>query len=85
MNRPVHSDGARLLADIGGTNARFAIERGPGRIEESATLSCGAHATFVDAVRAYLARPGVAGWLSCCPRASGSRSPRTPARSTSIW
>ena len=53
--------GARLLADIGGTNARFALQRGPGRIEEIATLACAAHATFTDAVRAYLAgHPGAA-------------------------
>jgi glucokinase len=61
MNLPVHSDGARLLGDIGGTNARFAIERGPGRIEESATLACASHGTFVDAVRTYLARSGLIG------------------------
>lgn len=60
MNQPLQFDGARLLADIGGTNARFAIQGGPGRIEESATLSCATHATFVDVVRAYMARPGVA-------------------------
>jgi len=53
--------GARLLADIGGTNARFALQRGPGRIDEIATLACAAHATFTDAVRAYLAgHPGAA-------------------------
>jgi glucokinase len=61
MDQPVHTDGARLLADIGGTNARFAIERGPGRIEDSATLRCADYATVVDAVRAYLARPELAG------------------------
>jgi glucokinase len=60
MDGALHTDGARLLADIGGTNARFAIERGPGRIEDSATLACADYASFVDAVRAYLARPGVA-------------------------
>jgi glucokinase len=53
--------GARLLADIGGTNARFALQRGPDRIEEVATLACADHATLCDAVRAYLApRPGAA-------------------------
>ena len=53
--------GARLLADIGGTNARFALQRGPGRIEEVATLACADHPTLCDAVRAYLApRPGAA-------------------------
>jgi glucokinase len=54
-----HEDGPRLLADIGGTNARFALERGPGRIEAVATLACAEYATLADAVRAYLARhPG---------------------------
>jgi len=47
-------DGPRLLADIGGTNARFALERGPGRIDAVATLSCAAYPRFVDAVKAYL-------------------------------
>ena len=27
-----HADGPRLLADIGGTNARFALETAPGEI-----------------------------------------------------
>jgi glucokinase len=53
--------GARLLADIGGTNARFALQRGPGRIEEVATLACADHATPGEAVRAYMLRhPGAA-------------------------
>jgi glucokinase len=53
--------GARLLADIGGTNARFALQRGPGRIDEVATLACADYPEFTDAVRAYLARhPGAA-------------------------
>jgi glucokinase len=56
---PAHADGARLLADIGGTNARFALEFGPGRIELVEVLACGAHATVADALRAYLALPQV--------------------------
>lgn len=52
-------DGPRLLADIGGTNARFALERGPGRIDAVATLPCAAYPRFADAVRDYLGRhPG---------------------------
>ena len=43
-----------LLADIGGTNARFALAREDGRIERIATLACAEHAEFVHAVRAYL-------------------------------
>lgn len=50
----------RLLADIGGTNARFALETGPGRIEAIEVLSCAAHATLADALRTYLALPAVA-------------------------
>jgi glucokinase len=56
MNDDPHAGGARLLADIGGTNARFALERGPGRIEDIATLPCADYAGLVDAVRAFLAR-----------------------------
>jgi glucokinase len=56
MNTDTYLDGPRLLADIGGTNARFALERGPGRILDVATLACAGHPRFVDAVRAYLRR-----------------------------
>jgi glucokinase len=49
-----HPDGARLLADIGGTNARFALERGPGRIDAVQVLACADHAHFADALQAYL-------------------------------
>ena len=54
MARDDYPGGPRLLADIGGTNARFALERGPGRITDVATLACDGHPRFVDAVRAYL-------------------------------
>jgi glucokinase len=50
----------RLLADIGGTNARFALELGPGRIAHIEVLACASHATLADAMRAYLALPEVA-------------------------
>jgi glucokinase len=50
----------RLLADIGGTNARFALESGPGRIAHIEVLACSAYPTLGDAMRAYLATPGVA-------------------------
>ena len=55
-----HAGGVRLLADIGGTNARFALEPAPGRFEAIEVLSCNDHATLGDAVRAYLALPHVA-------------------------
>jgi glucokinase len=56
-----YHDGPRLLADIGGTNARFALEHAPGRITDIATLACDGHPRFVDAVRAYLLRHPQAG------------------------
>jgi glucokinase len=50
----------RLLADIGGTNARFALELGPGCIDHIDVLACASHATLAEALRAYLALPAVA-------------------------
>lgn len=47
-------DGPRLLADIGGTNARFALERASGQIDTVQTLRCADHAEFSLAVKAYL-------------------------------
>lgn len=46
---------ARLLADIGGTNARFAWQSGAGaEIEAARTLACADHATLADATLSYL-------------------------------
>ncbi len=56
-----HVGGARLLADIGGTNARFALETGPGRFDAIEVLSCQQHASLGEAIRAYLALPQLAG------------------------
>ncbi|HEY8877278.1 MAG TPA: glucokinase [Roseateles sp.] len=47
-------DSPRLLADIGGTYARFALEIGPGEFTQMASLRCADHADFHAAVRAYL-------------------------------
>jgi glucokinase len=52
-------DSPRLLADVGGTNARFALELAPGQFEAVKVLACGDHATFADAMLAYLAMPAV--------------------------
>ena len=54
MQANIYTGGPRLLADIGGTNARFALETAPGHIEAVQTLACADHARFEDAVRAYL-------------------------------
>ena len=55
-----YPDGPRLLADIGGTNARFALEHAPGAIAAMQTLACAAYPRFEDAARAYLDGVGVA-------------------------
>lgn len=56
----VFPGGARLLADVGGTNARFALETAPGQIGHIHVLACADYATLADAMRAYLALPDVA-------------------------
>ncbi|MCP1674887.1 glucokinase [Natronocella acetinitrilica] len=44
-----------LLADIGGTNARFAIQQATGGApEQQRVLACADHATLTEAVEAYL-------------------------------
>ena len=48
----------RLIADIGGTNARFALETAPQVIEKAEVLPCKDYVTIVDAVKTYLERAG---------------------------
>ena len=48
-------DGPRLLADIGGTNARFALELAPGRVDLIEVLPCAGYPTLAAALKAYLA------------------------------
>ena len=53
--------GARLLADIGGTNARFAWQEAIGEpLRDAATLPTQEHATLASAIRHYLAGAGIA-------------------------
>ena len=54
-----YADGPRLLADIGGTNARFALETAPGKTVLIQVLPCASYATLADALKAYLAGPDV--------------------------
>ncbi|MDM4764644.1 glucokinase [Pelomonas sp. SE-A7] len=48
-------DNPRLIADIGGTYARFALEEAPGEFSQIASLRCAEHPDFHAAVSAYLA------------------------------
>jgi glucokinase len=47
-------DNPRLLADIGGTYARFTLEIAPGVFEHAASLRCAEHVDFHATVKAYL-------------------------------
>ena len=49
-----YTGGPRLLADIGATNACFALERVPGRFESITVLHCADDGGIEKAVRAYL-------------------------------
>ena len=49
-------DSPRLIADIGGTFARFALETAQGEFEHIALLRCAEHADFHAAVRAFMDR-----------------------------
>ena len=51
-------DGPRLLADVGGTNARFTIETAPRQFESVAVLSCSNYPTLGAAAASYLERAG---------------------------
>ncbi len=61
-NTTAYADGPRLLADIGGTNARFALETGPGQVELIEVLPCASYPTLADALRTYLASSPVAAY-----------------------
>lgn len=57
---------ARLLADIGGTHARFAWQDQPGgALHDDRTLACADHPTLLDALRAYLRETGRAAPPAC--------------------
>jgi glucokinase len=60
------SPAARLLGDVGGTNARFAWQDAEGApLCDAVTLPCAAFASLADAMRAYLHQAGRAA-PPCC-------------------
>ena len=50
--------GPRLIADVGGTNARFALAAVDGAISDIVVLPVAGHARFADALAAYLGQTG---------------------------
>ncbi|HEY0065346.1 MAG TPA: glucokinase [Telluria sp.] len=63
-----YADGPRLLADIGGTNARFALEVAPGRFELIKVLPCADYPTLATALKAYLESAEVLAACAAPPR-----------------
>ena len=51
----------RLLADIGGTNARFALQEAGGRLADVEVLACRDYATIGAAIGSYLQRAAARG------------------------
>ncbi|MFL9882656.1 bifunctional transcriptional regulator/glucokinase [Paraburkholderia agricolaris] len=49
-----HADGPRLLADIGGTNARFALETSPGEISSVQVYPCADYPGVAEVIKKYL-------------------------------
>jgi glucokinase len=57
-NRAAFADGPRLLADIGATHARFALQMGPGDFRDVRVLKCDDFSGIVPLLRYYLADHG---------------------------
>ena len=56
MSSPIPDTYPRLVADIGGTNARFALEIAPQQFKFVEVLACNDYNTLVDAVKEFLRR-----------------------------
>jgi len=57
-SRASYADGPRLLADIGATHARFALETAPGVLRQTAVLRCDDYGGIVPLLNAYLHEHG---------------------------
>ncbi|WP_229425715.1 glucokinase [Massilia sp. Se16.2.3] len=73
---------ARLVADIGGTNARFALHDG-GKFDCIEVLSCAQHETLADAMHTTCTRPPDAASRSTASPTPRSRSPTRSRTTTS--
>mgnify|MGYP003468434590 CR=1 FL=1 len=54
-SRTAYADGPRLLADIGATHARFALETAPGVLRSVRVLKCDDFSGIVPLLHSYLA------------------------------
>jgi glucokinase len=53
-----YKNGPRLLADVGGTNARFALESSPGTIDTVKVYHCADYPGLADAIAAFVKDTG---------------------------
>jgi glucokinase len=74
----------RLIADIGGTNARFALAE-PGGIAEVLVLPVADHASFGEALDVYLAELGAAAFGSAVVAAAGPRDGNAVKLTNAPW
>lgn len=58
MLRSESLEDPRLLADVGATYARFALERSAGQLDRIEVLACDDYSSLEEAVRAYLRKVG---------------------------
>ena len=58
LDEVVYPDGLRLLADVGATNARFALESAPGRLWAAEVVPVERHESLEAAARAFLDQHG---------------------------
>ncbi len=69
----------RLLADVGGTNARFAWQAAPGApIGDGRVLPCAKHPTLQAAMHAYLGGLNQGAPQAAAPMAPGWRATSRP-------
>jgi len=67
VNNAARASAARVLADVGGTNARFAWQAGPGQpVEAVMNLPCAEHDSLAEALRSYLLRTQRTMPPDCC-------------------
>ncbi len=57
-SRNAFADGPRLLADVGATHARFALETEPGVLQSISVFKCQDYSGFMPLLRSYLAEQG---------------------------
>ena len=75
----------RIVADIGGTNARFARVDDAGELHDAEVLGTAAHATLVDALNAYRQARGVDAVTAVCLAVAGPVTGTRAVLTNATW